>query len=1077
MYRLLRKWLNLYEEETALFLWVALLLFVIHVGNILFTNTAETAFLKRYGVQYLPIMYMINAVVTFFIMGVLTGIMARMPDSRLLSYMLVGSGTVVGVLRFAIPLGWDLLYPVLFLLKSQLEVLLALVFWNMANDLFNTRQSKRIFPLISAGGVIGAILGSFATSPLAKLITLDNLLLAYFVLSLVAAAVVHRMGHLYPTLLVRDQAAEKKGKGKLRTNIVQEFRKILPLMKESTLIQVLIALSLMANIVITIINYQFNFAVNQNYATEGGMIRFFAVFRGFLNSISLVILLFVGKLYGKWGIPVALMIHPFNYVIAFLALLFRFDIYSAMYARISTNVFRTAINTPAMAILMGLFHPSQRAVVRPFLRGTVVRIGTLVGSGLILFLGDLFHPRYLSIIALVCMGVWLAYDFILKRHYSRILLDLISKNMIDLKSLAPGEAVRIFRDKKMQAKLLESFLNSRGKDCLWYGKLLRDQDVPGFDDAVLTVLKREDDRTRVGLLEFLSARSGKEAIPIFRDLADSVEPQLLLAMAKAANRFPPEISRDWNLEGFQSVSSPEIRGYFLAGLYGNAPEKYLEVISSFLRSKKPQERWAGVIASGESGNGAFVGALREMLAAEKELDILCALFRSLWQLKDPQHNDAVLPYLSHPSDRVRLAALAALHIQGDPCLVRVIALMGDATPEISAKAMEMIQNSDYQNPLVLVESLSFPGQRVREGLFKVLAELNVKDLDVYRFARLQVEKSYGCLAISDRLRRLPQSPRRDILMDHLEQEKNSTVENILRVLSIQDASGQMRILWRGFSSGDPRRRANSIEALGNVVTPALGRILVPLLEEMPAEDQLKIGNRHFTLPDPRVGHGALFLQLLAKGDWITSVLTLSLMATEGPGDLTIHSLVPFTRSENPHIRRMAATVQRVWAPGVETGEEEDRGIDFIERIFQLRKIAVFEGLDVSKLAAIGSMVGEVVYSKGVAVFREGEPGEALFLIVEGEVSVSKSRPSKRDPGMEIGRIGIGEYFGEMAILEEAPRSATIQTTSSSRFLVLQKRDFIQIAEEHPKIALHICTVLSARIRNLHQKIKELEKAV
>jgi len=242
--RWLQKWLNIYEEETTLFLWAALVLFIVHVGNILFTNTAETAFLKRYGVQYLPIMYMINAVMTFFVMGVLTGIMARMPDSRLLSYMLVGSGTLVAILRFVIPFGYDLIYPVLFLLKSQLEVLLALVFWNMANDLFTTRQSKRIFPLITAGGVIGAILGSFATSPLAKLIHVDNLLLAYFVLSLVAAATVRRMGRLYPTLLVRDQPGAKKGTGAPRTNIVQEFKKILPLMKTSTLVQVLIALSL-----------------------------------------------------------------------------------------------------------------------------------------------------------------------------------------------------------------------------------------------------------------------------------------------------------------------------------------------------------------------------------------------------------------------------------------------------------------------------------------------------------------------------------------------------------------------------------------------------------------------------------------------------------------------------------------------------------------------------------------------------------------------------------------------------------------------------------------------------------------
>lgn len=1078
MGRLLGKWLNVYEEETALFLWAAVLLFIIHVGNVLFTNTAETAFLKRYGVQYLPIMYMINAVATFFIMGVLTGIMARMSDSRLLSYMLVGSGTLVGILRFAIPLGYDLIYPVLFLLKSQLEVLLALVFWNMANDLFTTRQSKRIFPLITAGGVIGAILGSFATSPLAKLIAVDNLLLAYFALSLVAAVVVQRMGHLYPTLLVRDQSGEKKGKGRSRTNIVQEFRKILPLIKTSTLVQVLIALSLMANIVITIINYQFNFAVNQSYATEGGMIKFFAVFRGFLNTISLVILLFVGKLYGKWGIPVALLIHPFNYVIAFLALLFRFDIYSAMYARISTNVLRTTINTPAMAVLMGLFHSSQRAVVRPFLRGTVVRIGTLIGSGLILFLGGLFHPRYLSIIALICMGVWLTYDFILKRHYSRILVNLISQNMIDLKSLELGEAVLVFRDKKVQKQLLELFLVARGKDCLWYGALLKDQHVAGFDDAVLTVFKRENEATRIGLLDFLSPLAGEAAISVFGDLAGSAGPRLVLAMAKTVNQFPPHVSREWNMANFGSFSSPEIKGYALAGLYHGDPDKYLDVIRLLFGSKIPEDRQTGVFAAGESGNGTFVRRLREMLIIEKEIDILCALFRSLGQLQDPQRNEVLFSHLSHPSEGVRLAALEAYHIQDDQALSRVIILMGDPAPEIRTKAVQMILNSEYQNPLVLVESLTFPMQKVRRSLFQILEKLNIKDLDVFRFARLQVEKSYECLAISDALGRLPKSSQRDILVNHLEEQKMINVENVLRVLSIQDESGRMRVLWRGLSSLDSRQRANSIEALANVIDAALARILVPLLDEMPAQDRLKIGKRHFSLPDPDQSDGALFSHLLAKGDWVTTLLTLSLMATKGPADLTPDFLTPFTESDNPHIRRMAMAVQRTWAgEGVEAEVKAVQGMDLSERIFQLITITVFEGLQVSELAAIGSMVEEVSYSAGVGIFREGEPGDALYLVVEGEVSVCKAKSGERDPGLEIGRIGSGEYFGEMAILEEAPRSASIQTVTPARFLVLQKRDFIEIVQEYPQIALHICKVLSSRLRKLQQKIKDLEKTV
>jgi len=340
MIGLLGKWLKVYEDEIGLFLYSALLLFLIRNSTILFNNFAETAFLKRYGVEYLPIVYVVNSISTFFIMGFITGLMGRLPGSRLLTYMLLVFGASVAGLRFVIPLGFDLLYPVLFVLKAQFEILLALVFWNLANDLFNTRQSKRLFPLITAGGVLGGVIGSFATPFLARVLSLDNLMLAYLVITLIGAMVVKRMGTRFPTLLLSEKKAKKKGS---HTSIIDEIKKVLPLIKESKLLKILIMITLMPNVVIPILNYQFNFAIDQTFATEGGMLTFFGYFRGVLNTISLIILLFVGRIYSRWGLPVALMFHPFNYILAFIALLLRFDLFSAMYARISTNVLRLSL--------------------------------------------------------------------------------------------------------------------------------------------------------------------------------------------------------------------------------------------------------------------------------------------------------------------------------------------------------------------------------------------------------------------------------------------------------------------------------------------------------------------------------------------------------------------------------------------------------------------------------------------------------------------------------------------------------------------------------------------------------------
>lgn len=110
-------------------------------------------------------------------------------------------------------------------------------------------------------------------------------------------------------------------------------------------------------------------------------------------------------------------------------------------------------------------------------------------------------------------------------------------------------------------------------------------------------------------------------------------------------------------------------------------------------------------------------------------------------MKDRRLNATLSPYLSHSSETVRIGALEAFEIQGDQDLRKAIGLMGDAVPAISAKAMEVIQNSDYQNPLVLVKALNIPSRKVREGLFRVLETLNIKALDVYRFARTQLKKA------------------------------------------------------------------------------------------------------------------------------------------------------------------------------------------------------------------------------------------------------------------------------------------------------------------------------------------------
>jgi len=1076
MRNLLSKWLKIYPDEFGLFIWSTLLLFLIRSGNVLFDNFAETAFLKRFGVEYLPVVYMVNSITTFVLMGIVTGIMVKLPGSRLLAYMQLFCGLSVAALRLVIPLGFDYIYPLFFILKAQYEVLLGLVFWNLANDLFNTRQSKRLFPLITAGGVLGGVIGSFATPSLAKAITIDNILWIYLAVSMLGAFMVQRMGVRFPSILFIDSPDQEKGKKKKnRSSLIEEFKKVGPMIKESKLVKILVVLTLMPNIVIPIINYQFNFAADQQFATESGMLLFFGYFRGAMNVISLVILLFVGRIYGRWGLPVALMFHPFNYILAFLAFLFRFDILSAMYARISTTVLRNTINNPGRAVLVGLVHPAYRAVIRPFLRGTIVRIGTLAGSGIIMLCEGLIHPRFLSVIACTFVGIWLLATFILKRDYPKILLDLISRNMLDLKSIEGKELNQIFTDRKVRTELTEACASSRNDDCLWYARLLKSLDVSGLDDVILSALPQQDEKTRIALLAMLSPQAGEKAIPVLESLSAEAGPELMAAILQASNRLPAGLSRDFNLKVIDARQDPLIKAWAVAGLYPQAPSDYASIVADWFASGHLEGKKAAAIAAGGSGDGAYLPRLQKMLAKEDDPALLVLVLEAIRRLAPADINALVEPFLGHQEENVRMAALRAYVIADDAASRRAIRLLDDPSDLIHEYAAEKLQEAPYQSVELFLEFLTAPSRRVREGLFRVLETLDIKDLDVIRFARSQLQEAYTCLVVKDALLQQPESEQGRMLADHLEQKKDLLVENIIRLLAAQDTSGQMRLIWRGISSTNKTQRSNSIEALDSRIDASLSKILMPLLEGLSVSEALETGRKNYSLPRFNPSNPSdLYRYLLTSGDWVNVLFTLSLVAAQETPIVEKEHIQELTEADNPFVQRMAHhALRRLEGTGSERKDDMEEEITIPDKVLRLKGIQIFEGLSVNELAAIASVTEEIVVEPGEIVIREGESGDTLYLIIQGRVAVLKGYAEKAEgkEGVELAQISDGDYFGEMALFEDAPRSATIRTLDKSRLLVLHKREFTEIVREYPQIALHICRALSQRIRELHSKVR------
>ena len=1060
--------LKLYEEEVSLLLWTAALLFVIRSSGIILNNYAETAFLKRYGVEYLPIVNMLNAIATFFVTGFLTAFMGKLPGAKLLSYVFIFSGISVTLIRILIPFGFELLYPLLFMLKSQFELLQAMLFWNICNDIFNTRQSKRLFPLLTAGGVIGLILGSFGTPYFAKLFQMDNLLYLYLSTTLLGAGIVQAMGRSYPSLIFSEKNEKAKKK---KASMVQEFKNVLPLIKDSVLIKIVLVLTFMPNVVVPIMNYQFNYAVNDQFASEANMIEFFGYFRGGLYMISLFILLFVGRIYGKWGLPVALMFHPFNYMIAFFAFLFRFDFFSAMYARMSTNIIRTTINVPAGSILIGLFPASYRGMIRPFLRGTVVRLALFVGSSLILISGNFFHPKYLSLVALPFMLAWIAAPFVLKSKYPKILMDLISNNLLDVKSMEQEELGQIFKGDKILPQLKQAFLSARGKDAIWYGKLLKNFSTQDLDKSIFENLENQDDDTKIALIKMISPQGLAISMENLIPLLDPKKPEVTIAILKIFCLQGSKSIKKIKLSVSPFINNPHpvVKGFTVACLYQGNHEKYSVMIDKWLESNDINDIQSGIVSAGLSGERIYIDTLLKILSRHDIDQIIPDIIIALSRLRARELNSVIYSYFSYDSKNVRMAALDALDINDDFSLKKAILLLADNSDAIHDFAKEKIKKAEYHNNGVLVECLGLPGTRIRRGLFELLETLDIKELDMFLFAKKNLDKCYAYLAMGQNLENRPPGEMRDLAIEHMLQQKELGLENIIRVLSIRDQTGRMKTAWRGIFSADKGQRANAIELLSDIMDRKLFNAMLPLLESPTPAMALIEGKKVTIIPKFDPEGKQVFSNLLSSEDWVDVVMGLSLTHDE-PSLIEGHGV--FKELENSINKNIFKEVQRILMKNGKESKNPQRikstEIPLGEKILLLKEIEIFSGLSPAELAAIATVTKELNYPEDRTVFKQNDVGETVFLVVNGEVEVIKEKTDGDE--MVIATIGEGDAFGEMALLENEVRSATIKTTKSSRFLIIHQQEFKETAMEYPRIALKICKVLSRRIRNLHSQI-------
>jgi CRP/FNR family cyclic AMP-dependent transcriptional regulator len=132
-----------------------------------------------------------------------------------------------------------------------------------------------------------------------------------------------------------------------------------------------------------------------------------------------------------------------------------------------------------------------------------------------------------------------------------------------------------------------------------------------------------------------------------------------------------------------------------------------------------------------------------------------------------------------------------------------------------------------------------------------------------------------------------------------------------------------------------------------------------------------------------------------------------------------------------------------------------------ELVERLASVPMFSGCSKRELQAVAKTIRQIDHPAGTVIATEGEPGAGLFVIEEGDADVTIG-------GKRVNQLHTGDFFGEMALLDGGPRTATVTATTDIKLWALTEWVFRGLLVEHPTIALRTLEAMASRLRNATQ---------
>lgn len=1060
--RIIRDFLYIKKDEQKKVLFFFILFTILMMGQEIGIGTSASLFLTNAGINKLPLMLLIAAVVNTAAVIIYVALSARRDNRSLFSLILkMGLFTLIPAQLAAGR------YPVIssYVIYAISELMLSSIqlhFSVYLADYFDTRQAKRLFPVILAGSKLGGITGGLILTLVTRYVGSTNILLFWAATIVGSFFILKRIN----TIFIPEVFDYEKNK-KESSKFFQHIKSGIKFLKGSSLLKAIASGVFMLGFLSVVIKFLYSGVFVKTFPKTDQLTSFFGIYIVASNVLGfLVQILISNRLIDSLGLGAANLAYAISFSSGFAGLALFPGLPSAIWARFTDEHLESAIQDPVESLLYNAIPDTERVRARALSSGMIKPISEITGSVCLQFMKNIFQPVSIAWFGLGASAIYIVIVTWQNRGYVQGLMRMVREKTLSLEDL---ENLRW--EKASRRDLDKLYAMASGKD-----ESVR-------DSAANLLLHLDED------IDFDILRKS------FFDWSTDIQQEYLRNYFRRWN----DIDEDFLKTALEHCDTP-VKALVIEYFIEMASPTARSIIYGYLHQQENLELQNYAIRffmiTGFEGKEEAEKILEQRLHAVDE-EIIHANLSIIRQLFDESRISYVEDLTYHSKRTIAIDAVNTLGIIYQPRgreEFEMLTLVEDLIHrggyhEVRAAVRILGKKIGSTERDLLIHLLDTNSAPLKKLIIDTLVQNYPGDTNVYlRFLEapnIPLTAKENILSIIQRLQKKPDPGRlKEILksfikeyfqlireqgwllknelssslMGEINERKKSQIRIIiLRFLEVLLHQKVVLSIEKALLSRNLRLISNAMELFENLWDKKQAGDLISLLYPESFEEELKL-SRKFTREETL--QLSSFVERYLKHElprWDICAVIMLISDT--------HKIEKFQDEIQPFCDHSDTLVQEI-ARSVLTGKIQKRSktemLTTIEKIIYLKNAPIFKSLKMDELKMVADISREHNYVEGENIIEKGELGDTMFIIASGEVEIYL-------PGKERKRLVVlkeSEFFGEMALFGEDVRSASADALKPTKLLCLERSHFFNLIYEKPDISIEIIKVLSDRLRNM-----------